>query len=250
MENLSALAEALLLLITCVWVVYEAVQRLFVKSVPVEATIWSFLVMGISLALDLLISRLLYAGARKYRSQALEADGLHYSSDILSSAVVIAGLIGVRLGVPSLDPIAALGVAVLISIVSIRLGYRAIRELLDEAPRDLNERIQAQVLAIPEVEEMNSLRIRRSGSSLFVDRVVVARRQLSLEQWHQLTDRIEVGVKEIAPESDVLVHLHSSANGETLLDATRAIARRFPPIQGVHNLACYQDHWCRLHHAR
>jgi cation diffusion facilitator family transporter len=241
MENISALAEALLLLITCIWIVYEAVQRLFVHSVPVEVTIWSFLVMGVSLGLDIFISRLLSAGARRYRSQALEADGLHYSSDILSSAVVIIGLVGVRLGVPTLDPIAALGVAVLVTIASLRLGYRAVRELLDEAPRGLSEGIRKAILAMHEVDELSTLRVRRSGSALFVDMIVSAHRHLSLDQGHELADRIEKTVKDIAPESNVLVHLHPSTNGESLLETAQVVAERFPPIQGVHNLASYQD---------
>lgn len=241
MENVSALAEALLLLITCIWIVYEALQRLLVRSVPVEATVWSFLVMGVSLCLDIFISRILYSGARRYHSQALEADGLHYSSDILSSAVVLIGLVGVRLGFPILDPIAALGVAVLVTVASIRLGYQAIRQLLDESPKDLSERIRKQVLAMKEVEDLSSLRVRRSGSTLFVDMVVLAHRYLSLDQTHQLANRIEEEVKKVAPESDVMVRLHPSTEGETMMETARVVAERFPQIQGIHNLASYLD---------
>jgi len=91
-ENLSALIETLLLLITCVWIIYEAIQRLFFKSVEIEASIWAFAVMGISIVVDITRSRILYAAARKHKSQALEADALHFSTDIWSSSVVIVGL--------------------------------------------------------------------------------------------------------------------------------------------------------------
>ncbi len=91
-ENLSALIETLLLLITCIWIIYEAIQRLFFKSVEIEASIWAFGVMAVSIVVDVSRSRLLYHVARKHNSQALEADALHFSTDIWSSAVVIVGL--------------------------------------------------------------------------------------------------------------------------------------------------------------
>ncbi|HEY6074066.1 MAG TPA: cation diffusion facilitator family transporter, partial [Anaerolineales bacterium] len=80
-ENLSALFETVLLLATSAWIIYEAVQRLFYKSVHVEASIWSFIVMGSSIVIDYTRSRILYRAARKYNSQALEADALHFSTD-------------------------------------------------------------------------------------------------------------------------------------------------------------------------
>ena len=97
-ENLSALFETLLLLITCLWVIYEAVHRLFFVTVKVDPSLWAFLVMGVSIVIDFSRSRALSRVARKYNSQALEADALHFSTDIWSSAVVIAGLALVRYG--------------------------------------------------------------------------------------------------------------------------------------------------------
>jgi cation diffusion facilitator family transporter len=81
-ENLSALFETLLLLATSGWIIYEAIQRLFFVTVKVETSIWSFLVMGTSIFIDYTRSRILYKAARKYKSQALEADALHFSTDI------------------------------------------------------------------------------------------------------------------------------------------------------------------------
>ncbi|OIO88179.1 MAG: cation-efflux pump, partial [Anaerolineae bacterium CG2_30_58_95] len=137
-ENLSALFEAVLLLLTSAWIIYEAVQRLFFKSVHVEASVWSFVVMGTSIIIDYSRSRILYRAARKYNSQALEADALHFSTDIWSSSVVILGLIGVTLAknIPGLgwmnkaDAIAASIVALIVVYVSAELGWRTIQALL------------------------------------------------------------------------------------------------------------------------
>ena len=118
-ENLSALFETFLLLVTCVWIIYEAIQRLFYKEVAVEVSAWSFVVMIVSIGIDFTRSRVLYRAAKTHHSQALEADALHFSTDIWSSSVVIVGLLGVLISkaFPSLaflekaDAVAALGVA-------------------------------------------------------------------------------------------------------------------------------------------
>ncbi|MBN1774329.1 MAG: cation-efflux pump [Deltaproteobacteria bacterium] len=240
-ENLSAMAQALLLLGTCVWIVYEAVHRIAGGTVEVEASVWAFAVMGVALVLDVVIARVLYAGARRYNSQALEADALHYSSDILSSAVVIAGLVGVRLGVPILDPLAALGVAALVAIASVRLLKRTIDGLLDRAPPGLAERIAEHVRTHCAVRAVERVRVRPSGSAAFVDLIAAVDRGLSLEQSHALSDSVEAEVRKVVPDADVLVHFHPTTAGETPIDAVRTIARRFPEIDDVHDVRGYAD---------
>jgi len=105
-ENLSALAETALLLVTCVWIFYEVAQRLFFSEVHVEPSAWAFAIMAISIAVDFGRSRALARVARKYESRALEADALHFSTDIWSSLVVMVGLgavlVSERLHLPGL----------------------------------------------------------------------------------------------------------------------------------------------------
>ena len=97
-ENFSAFLETGLLLLTCVWIIYEAIRRLFFRHVEIEPTLAAFLVMLASMAVDAWRSRALRRVAEKYDSQALQADALHFSTDVWSSAVVIAGLLLVALG--------------------------------------------------------------------------------------------------------------------------------------------------------
>ena len=241
-ENLSALAEALLLFGTCAWIVWEAVDRLTGKVVTVEATFWAFFVMGVSLLLDVYISQVLRRAARKYRSQALEADALHYGSDILSSAVVIVGLVGVRLGVPALDPVAALGVAALVAVASVRLSWQAVEELLDRAPKGLPEKIMARLKGLSEPVSVSRVRVRRSGSSTFIDIVAAAGRLTPLDKTHALADRIEAEVRTLVPLSDVLVHFDPTSDGESLLETSRAVALECcPQIRDIHNVQSYFD---------
>jgi cation diffusion facilitator family transporter len=206
-EGFSAFLEVLLLLITCGYIIYEAVQRLLGKSAHVEVNIYSFAVMGISVLVDIIVSTSLYRVAKKHKSQALEADALHYSSDIWSSAVVIFGLVGFKFfHFPLADPIAALIVAVLVIVVSMRLAFRTIHVLLDAAPAGLREKLEEALSQLPEVERLIALRIRPSGTKTFVDMKVMLDSELSFIEAHEIATKVNRKVSEIIPEADVMVH--------------------------------------------
>ncbi len=213
-ENLSALFETFLLLLTCAWIIYEAIQRLFYKTVEVDASIWAFLVMAISIVVDYSRSRALSKAADKHRSQALEADALHFSTDIWSSVVVILGLIAIRLGdvfpeaafFEYADPVAALGVAAIVIVVGIRLGLRTIHALLDTAPSGIDEKIKTRVEAIQGVLDCHRIRVRPSGPDYFVDVHVLLDGNQTLDEAHTLTETIEEAITEILPGADVTVH--------------------------------------------
>ncbi len=218
-ENLSALFETFLLLVTCVWIIYEAVQRLFFKAVSVDISIWAFLVMGVSIFIDFNRSRILYKAARDYNSQALEADALHFSTDIWSSSVVILGLLLAWIGkllessspvwknLDKADSIAALGVAVIVIYVSVQLGIRTIQGLLDTAPKGMNEKLENVIKSVPGIENVHSLRIRRSGPNLFIDVHVLVDGQMPLAKAHGLTEIVEREVDQVAPDSDITIHV-------------------------------------------
>jgi len=213
-ENLSALAETLLLLLTCAWIVWEAVRRLQYHRVDVEVTIWSFVVMITSIAIDVSRSRVLARTAKKYNSQALEADALHFQTDIWSSSVVILGLICVKTGewFPALawlreaDAIAALGVCALVIWVSWQLGRRTIDALVDTAPAGMEERILAAVQAVPGVQNCHAIRVRYSGPVAFIDLHVLVDGNQTLFEAHALTETIEGVIRQIVPGADVTVH--------------------------------------------
>jgi len=205
-ENLSALCETLLLLGTCAWIAREAVLRLASHSAQVEITFWSFAVMVVSILVDSSRARVLARTAKKYDSQALEADALHFQTDVWSSSVVIAGLLAVKLGVWFADAVAALGVCVAVAWVSVQLGRRTVNALLDSAPAGMEERIAAAVEAVPGVRNCHAVRVRSSGPSLFVDLHVLVDGNQSLSDAHSLTETIEDAIHKLAPHADVTVH--------------------------------------------
>lgn len=222
-ENISALFETLLLLITSGWIIYEAIHRLTVPEAHVEVSIWSFIVMGTSIAVDISRSRMLMKVAKKHNSQALEADALHFSTDIWSSSVVILGLLLVLIGraIPSLvflergDAIAALVVAVIVIFVSGELGVRSIQALLDAAPKNgEREQIIQQVGKIKGVTNVHAVRIRSSGAGWFVDMHITMDGGTSLADAHTLTEKVEKKVRGILPRSDVTVHVEPNETKE------------------------------------
>ncbi len=213
-ENLSAFFETVLLLVTCVWIIHEAYDRLVVKEVEVTASFWAFAVMVISIVVDVSRSRMLYRAADKHKSQALEADALHFSTDVWSSAVVLFGLAGVKIAswFPALgflvkaDAVAALGVAIIVIYVSIRLGIRTIEGLLDTAPPGIAEKVKGLVEAVAQVQDCHAVRVRTSGPHLFIDIHVSLDGSLTLKQAHQLTDQVEQHIQQAIPGADVTVH--------------------------------------------
>jgi len=213
-ENLSALFETALLVLTCGWIVREALRRLILHRIEVEVTFWSFAVMLVSIGVDISRSRVLKRVADKYRSQALEADALHFQTDIASSAVVILGLIAVKVsewfpGAAFLsegDAVAALGVSAVVIWVSLRLGRRTIDALLDTAPAGLERRVTSVVEAVPGVRDCHQVRLRYSGPVLFIDLHVLVDGRQTLTQAHDLTEVIEEAIHQIVPGADVTVH--------------------------------------------
>jgi cation diffusion facilitator family transporter len=246
-ENLSALVETILLVGTCGWIVYESVHRLF-EPVDVDVSIWSFVVMAISIAIDFTRSRALSRVARKHSSQALEADALHFSTDIWSSAVVIAGLAGVvsaewfkrsgREGADWLyraDAVAALGVAMIVLFVSYRLGRRSVDVLIDRASVDVMEKVEEAVRRIPGISGVKRVRVRRSGAAIFVDMTLDIPRSVSLEEAHRLATEAERTVQELYPRTDVMVHIDPivADEGSLVEKVWSAAARRGLGVHGV-----------------
>ena len=233
-ENFSAFIETGLLLLTCVWIIYEAVKRLFYHHVEIEPGIAAFVVMFLSMIVDYWRSRALGKIAAKYDSQALEADALHFSTDIWSSGVVVLGLLLVLVGrtyqinwLRDADPIAALFVAGVVVYVSSRLARRTMDALLDAAPAGVRKRIIDAVSKVEGVLEIERVRIRRAGNRYFADLSVGLARNVTFQRSEQVADAVTSSVQSILPESDVIVHsVPRAQRTENIFDRIRAVATR------------------------
>jgi len=231
-ENLSALFETLLLLLTTVWIVWEALERLFFLDARVEVNAWSFVVIALSIGVNTVSSRALNRAAAKHSSQALEADALHFSTDVWSSWVVLIGLVGMlvakRFGLSALtkaDAVAALGVALIVLWVCWRLGKKSVNDLLDAAPKELHEKVAAAA-HVEGVTEVRQVRVRRSGPSVFADVTIAVGAEIPLERAHETADRAEAAVRAALPGADVVVHVEPCEDDDGPLAMARILAAR------------------------
>nr|WP_321377558.1 cation diffusion facilitator family transporter [uncultured Bacteroides sp.] len=211
-ENFSALIETLLLLITCIWIIYEAVNRLVTGETEIKVNIWSYIVVITAIIIDVTRSRALSKVAKKHNSQALEADALHFSTDVWSSSVVLLGLICANFGFFFADSIAALFVAILVVSVSYKLGKKSIDVLLDTAPQDKVQMVEELLSATPEVISYHDLKIRSAGANTFIKVNVHLQPDLSLKQVHEICDKIENEIGNLIKRSEVYIHAEPEEN--------------------------------------
>jgi cation diffusion facilitator family transporter len=233
-ESLSAFVQTGLLTATCAWIVWEAVRRLFFRDIHVEASLWAFGVMFISITVDTFRSRALFRVARKYNSQALEADALHFSTDVYSSSVVILGLILVRASqqpelhwLRNADPVAALAVAGIVVYITLRLGKRTVDALVDAAPTGATAVIAEALAHVPDVLRLDRIRTRESGSRLFVDLRLTLASNISLEHAQSVANVVEGEIHRLFPTADVMIHTTPQEPAETdLVAKVLAVAHR------------------------
>jgi cation diffusion facilitator family transporter len=232
-ESFSAFVETGLLLLTAVYIIVEAFLRLIHGNSPVRPSLLAVALLGGMLILDLLRARKLQSVAQKYPSEALEADALHFSTDVWSTSVVLVGMaavwLGQQFGAPWLayvDPLAALAVAGVIIWVGSRLGRRTLDALVDVAPIELQARVAEAAGSVEGVLSTERVRMRRAGNRYFVDVTISLPRTASLEQAHAASTAVEQRIANIVP-ADVMVHMEPRAGAnEPFFDTIRAIAQR------------------------
>ncbi len=244
-ENFSAFIVTGLLLIASGYIIWVALHRLLFVGVHIKPSLLAIFVLGLTIVVDWVRARALFRVAHKYKSDALEADALHFSTDIWSTVVVMGGVaavwIGERVGAPWLrytDPLAALIVSGVIISVGSRLGKRSLDALLDAAPAGLQQRIVQAVNELEGVLSTERVRVRRAGHRHFVDVTISVPRTASFEQVHATSDAVERRIAELVP-ADVMVHMEPRAHaGEHLFDAIRAAAQHRG--LAIHELSAHQ----------
>ena len=233
-ENLSAFVEAGLMAVSCAWIIWEAMQRIFRHEAAVRHSLWPVLVLLVSIGVDWWRSQQLSAVAKRYKSTALAADAFHFASDIWSTLAVLGGLalswIGSSLHIGWLgyaDPVAAM----LVSLLILRLTWKLTREtsevLLDAAPADVQWKILREVSEVDGVLAVEQARVRRAGSATFAELTVALPRTFTFEHTNELVRATTDAVQRIVPDADVVVHtVPRQSSAESIFDRVRAVAAR------------------------
>ena len=225
-ESVAALAETGLLFVASGWIAWEAVQRILGHGGEPEASFVAIGVVVVSIVVDFFRARHLLKVARETGSPALEADALHFSSDMWSSAVVLVGLGFVWAGWPLGDALAAIGVSAFVCLAGWRLGRRTIDSLMDAAPEGVGERLTAIVDRVPGVVHVERVRARPSGAMVFVDLDVAVSRTRSLEEIVGVKKAIVAAIAAEMPEVEPSVVAHPLAlDDETVHERVMVIAR-------------------------
>jgi cation diffusion facilitator family transporter len=233
-ESLSAFVETVLMLGSCVWIVVEAVRRMMGHHIELKISIWPILVLLLSIVVDWTRSRQLYRVAREAHSQALEADALHFGTDIWSSAAVLVALgasfIGKHWEIQWLqyaDPLAALVVSGIILRVTWRLASETVHALLDGTNPEMKREVVQAIEGVEGVLSVDRVRMRRSGAKYFADVTVEMPRTMSFQRTEQLVTAATEAVHAAIPEADVVIRtVPAATRRESVFDRVRAVAQR------------------------
>jgi cation diffusion facilitator family transporter len=239
-ENLSALAEATILLGGGIIVVIEAVGRLSGSGTSLAARWYVFAVIGIGIAVNVSRAFASQRAARRYRSAALRSNSFHFAGDVGGSVAVLVGLIAVRAGFPDGDAISALIVAVIIFAAAGRLVFENAQVLMDTAPAEAHAAARDAIAALGPEIELDRLRLRESAGRYFADVVVDIPPGRAVIEGHAAADEVEHAVEQVLPNSDVVVHVEPRRRGLSLRDRVLAIALSEPTVSEAHDITIFE----------
>ncbi len=222
-ENISGAIEALLIFLAAGWIIYEAIRKMF-RPEPLEQVGWGWgvAVMFLSAGLNMIVSHMLFKVARKTESIALEADAWHLRTDVWTSAGVMFGLGLIWVGeiiFPArhfrwIDPVSAIGVALLIIKAAWDLTVQSSRDLIDaNIPAGEEQWIRQYLHDLqtdrnkPDIFGYHKLRTRRSGNIRFVEFHLFVSPNLSVDEGHRITWMVKADIHQRLPGSDVLIHI-------------------------------------------
>ena len=247
-ENISSLFEAGLMVISCAWIIYEAIERILSRNVELHHSFWPVLVLLTSIAVDWWRSRQLRAVAERTGSPALATDAFHFASDIWSTLAVLAGLgaswLGTQLDIRWLrqaDPLAAIVVSVMILRITFRLTHETLGILMDQISADTRREVIMAVERVPGVLAVEQARVRRAGPAHFADMTIALPRHFTFEHTGELVRASTEAVHRVLPDADVVIHtVPRAGRADSIFDRVRAVAAR--NNVSVHELSVQSHH--------
>jgi len=224
-ESVAALFEAVLLVLTALFVAYQAVLRLLAGQAPPHIEWWAPALIAIGIAVDYNRSRALAKVAQNASSAALAADAAHFTSDMYGSGAVLLGLFGLWLGFGWADSAAALVVSGFVGWIGFDLGRNTLATLLDRAPQGLTEEIRKLVEQQDGVLHVQQLRLRQAGSTAYISVMADVPRTLPVAEVAALRQQLENLIAARHPQADLSLTLNSVAlDSESAFEKVQLIA--------------------------
>jgi cation diffusion facilitator family transporter len=225
-ESLSALGVIAMLYVLAGGILVESYSRLREGAPPPTISAIPFIVLLIDIAVNFWRARALHRTARDTKSQALAADALHFASDVLGSIAVMAGLALSGLGYAWGDAAAAIGVAVVIALLGLRLARSTVETLLDRAPEGASEKAIAAIRAVPGVVNVERLRMRMVGSTHFIDAIVQVPRTYPIDRVEEIKRKAQAAVSKVLDDADLtFTAVPVARNNESIRERIMVIAR-------------------------
>lgn len=226
-ESVSALFETLLLIFTSFWIIYEAINRMISTRVEVTVNIWSYTIIVSSIIIDFWRSNALYKTAKETKSSALEADALHFSSDMGSSLVVLIGLFSTQIGFRQADSIAAFVVSLIVIFTSIKLAIKSINTLIDTVPKGAVVKIDREARQVEGVLNVYDIKVREAGETHFIEMKVAINSRLPLSEVHRITSDVETKILKLFSNAQIIIHPEPSPKEEGIYEYALRISESF-----------------------
>ena len=208
-ETVATVALGTVLVAVAAGIAWDSLRRLFEPNLLLQPGPLALTVAIVSVLSKEWIYRYTMRVARRLNSNLLKANAWHSRTDAISSIVVVIGIVGVMLGYPYLDAVAAVVVALLIARIGWGLTSSSVRELIDTAldAKEV-ERIRTSIMAVDGVRTLHMLRTRRSGGYAFVDVHILVDPQVSVSEGHQIGEQVRRALlADSSDVSDVTVHI-------------------------------------------
>jgi cation diffusion facilitator family transporter len=235
-ENLVAFVQTLILGVIVIGVLVEAADQLLGEPTRVQTPWYVFVLLGISIVVDAVRVTVLGRAARSEHSEALSAGALNFATDIGTAVVALISLMAVRAGFERADAAGGVVVAIAVAIAAFTLGKRSVDVLMDRAPRASADAIAEAAARATGVAETRRVRVRGTEERLFADVTVAAGRTASLERAHDIAEAVEKEIAQVAPGTDVVVHVEPASETSGLVERVQAAASRTPGVHEVHNV--------------
>lgn len=238
-ENMSAFIEIIIISALSFFIIYKSIIRIIYRNIELKLNIYVFIVLVIAIFINLIRVFFLGRMARKYNSFALKAEFINYSSDILSSIIVIAGLYLADIGIYIADPIASIMVSLIVLTFSIKLSIKIIRNLLDYIPKEVTDGITEILAGIKEIESINKLKIHEVGNTKFVNTEICFGSNLYLSQADNLKKKIKKKILEKVPGSEIILETRFIQTESDIEENIKGIVMNYENIKDVHNIFIY-----------
>lgn len=238
-ENLSALIEIIIISVLCFFVIYKSVQRIILKDFDLNLNNYVFIILIISIAVNIIRVYFVGRAAKKFGSYAFKAEFLNYFSDIISSIIVIIGLFVSKAGFYLADPIASIIISLMILVFGARMAVRVVRNFLDYIPSEVTEKVRSVIGAIPEVKSIDRILIHEVGNIKFINLAISVDDNIYLSRLESLKEKIRGKVLQAYPDSEIMVSAKSSFSECNVDCKIKEILLGWQDVKDIHNLNIY-----------